>query len=357
MHDVVQPNFDWYEQRRGLFLFAFGRLKPGVALEQAGANLQSIFAQLEQAFPDDNKGRSAGANALLDARLNPGGQGGAPVVQISMILMTIVGIVLLIACANIANLMLARASGRRREIAIRLALGAARGRLVRQLLTESVLLSVLGGTIGLLLAYWLLDALVAADLALPLPIDENLSIDGRVLQFTGLLALVTGLLFGLAPAIQGSRPDVMPVLKNESVPAAGTGRGWLRFANLRQVLVVSQVALSLISLIAAGLFFRSLRDVQATDTGFETRGVLVLNFNLGREGYTPERGQLFYQQVVERVAGCRASRRRRSHRTPRSAVDCSAACCRKGRTPPPRSAFSSRSTRSAPAIWIRSASR
>jgi macrolide transport system ATP-binding/permease protein len=301
MHDVVQPNFDWYEQRRGLFLFAFGRLKPGVTVEQARANLQSVFAQLEQAFPNDNKGRSAGAAPLLDTRLNPGGQGGAPVVQISMILTTVVGIVLLIACANIANLMLARASKRRREIAIRLALGAARVRLVRQLLTESVLLSVLGGALGLLLAYWLLNTLVSADLQLPVPVDDTLSIDGRVLGFTALLALATGLLFGLAPAIQASKPDVVPILKNETVPT-GAGRGWLRFVSLRQILVVSQVALSLISLIAAGLFFRSLRDAQATDLGFETRGVLVMNFNLGREGYTPERGQLFYQQAVERIA-------------------------------------------------------
>ncbi|MBA2305665.1 MAG: ABC transporter permease [Acidobacteria bacterium] len=288
MHAVAQPNFDWYEQRRGLFLFAFGRMKPGVTLEQA--------------FPNDNKGRGAGAVPLLDARLNPGGQGGGQVVQISMILMTVVGIVLLIACVNIANLMLARANQRRKEIAIRLALGAGRGRLVRQLLTESVLLSVLGGALGLMLAYWLMDALLAADLQLPVPVDDSLTIDGRVLTFTALLALATGMLFGLAPAIQGSRPDVLPVLKNETAPS-GTGRGWHRFVSLRQVLVVSQVALSLISLIAAGLFLRSFRDAQATDTGFETRGVLVMDFNLGREGYTPERGQLFYQQVVERVAG------------------------------------------------------
>jgi macrolide transport system ATP-binding/permease protein len=302
MHGVVQPNFDWYEQRRGLFIFAFGRLKPGVSLEQARANLQSVFAQLEQAFPNDNKGRSAGAVPLLDARLNPDGNGGAPVVQISMILMVVVGIVLLIACANIANLLLARATRRRREIAIRLALGAARLRLMRQLMTESVLLSTLGGVLGLLLAYWLLDVLVAADLQLPLPVDDTLTIDGRVLAFTGVLAILTGVIFGLAPAIQGSRPDVVPVLKNETV-ASGTGRGWMRFVSLRQALVVSQVALSLISLIAAGLFLRSLRDAQAIDTGFETRGVLVMNFNLGREGYTPERGQLFYDQVAERVEG------------------------------------------------------
>ena len=300
MHNVVQPNFDWYEQRRGLFLLAFGRLKPGVDAAQAAANLRTVFAQLEQAFPNDNKGRSAGAVPLLDARLNPNGQGGGPVVQISAILMTVVGIVLLIACANIANLLLARANRRRKEIAVRLALGADRRRLVRQLLTESLLLSLIGGTLGLLLAYWLLDVLVAADLPLPLPIDDNLSVDGRVLGFTALLAVATGLLFGLAPAIQASRPDVVPVLKNETVPM-GSG-GWIEALNLRQALVVTQVALSLVSLIAAGLFVRSLRDSQRIDTGFETRSVLVMTVNLGREGYTPERGQVFYQQVVERVA-------------------------------------------------------
>jgi len=301
MHALVQPNFDWYEQRRGLFLFAFGRLKPGVEIEQARANLASVFAQLEQAYPTDNKGRSAGSVPLLDTRLNPGGQGGAPVVQISMILMTVVALVLLIACANIANLLLARASKRRKEIAIRLALGAARLRLMRQLLTESVILAVLGGTLGLLLAYWLMDGLVAADLQLPVPLDDSVTIDGRVLGFTALLALATGVLFGIAPAVQASRPDVVPVLKNETIPT-GTGRGWLRFISLRQALVVGQVALSLVSLIAAGLFLRSLRDAQSADPGFEKRGVLVMDVNLGREGYTPERGQLFYRQVVERVA-------------------------------------------------------
>ena len=309
MHDVVQPNFDWYEQRRGLFLFAFGRLKPGVQVEQASANLRTVFAQLEQAFPVDNKGRGAGAVPLLDARLNPAGQGGAPVVQITMILMTVVGIVLLIACANIANLLLARASRRRKEIAVRLALGAERARLVRQLLTESVLLSVIGGAVGMLLAYWLLDALVAADLPLPVPVGDELTIDGRVLAFTALLAVGTGVLFGLAPALQSSRPDVVPVLKNETVPAGSSRRGVLALFTLRQTLVVAQIALSLISLVAAGLFLRSLRVAQETDTGFETRGVLVMNFNLGREGYTPERGQLFYDQIAERVSGLPGVRR------------------------------------------------
>ena len=303
MHDVVQPNFDWYEQRRGLFLFAFGRLKPGVSLEQASANLKGIFAQLEQAYPVDNKGRSAGSVSLLEARLNPNGQGGGQILQLSVILMVVVGIVLLIACANIANLLLARATRRRKEIAVRLALGAERLRLIRQLLTESLLLSFIGSILGIALAYWLLDALLAADLQLPLPVDQGLSIDGRVLAFTAVLTVVTGILFGLAPALQASKPDVVPVLKNETVPAAANHRGLRGLFSLRQLLVVSQVALSLISLVAAGLFLRSLKDAQGIDTGFETSGVLVMNVNLGREGYTPERGQLFYQQAVERLSG------------------------------------------------------
>jgi predicted permease len=285
-----------------LFLFAFGRLKPGVTIEQARANLRGVFANLEKEFPVDNKGRSATAVPLLEARLNPGGQGPNLIVQLSSMLMIVVGIVLLIACINIANLLLARASKRRREVAIRLALGAKRGRLISQLLTESVILSILGGAAGLVLAYWTLSAIVAARLPLPFPVDDALSLDPRVLAFTGILAIATGILFGLAPAIQASRADVVPVLKNELVPSAGGGRGIMAYFNLRQVLVVLQVAASLISLIAAGLFLRDLRHAQKIDPGFETAGVLVMNFNLGREGYTPERGQVFYDQIAERAS-------------------------------------------------------
>ena len=309
MHAVAQPNFDWYEQRRGLFLFAFGRLAPGVSVAQASANLETIFGHLEQAFPNDNKGRSAGAVPLLQARLNPQGGNDGGIVQISMILMTVVGIVLLIACANIANLLLARASRRRREIAVRLALGANRIRLIRQLLTESTLLSLFGAGLGLLLANWLLSVLISADLQLPLPVGDELTLDARVLTFTAVLAVATGLLFGLAPALQASRADVVPILKNESMPAGSGRRGLGTLLSLRQGLVVAQIALSLISLVAAGLFLRSLRESQAIDTGFETRGVLVMNFNLGREGYTPERGQVFYQQIAERAAALPGVRR------------------------------------------------
>jgi putative ABC transport system permease protein len=302
MHLVVQPGFDWYDTRRGLFLFGIGRLKPGVTAEQARSNLRTTFGNLAQAFPVDNKGRSATAVSLLDARLNPNGQGPNIVLRLSSILMVVVAIVLLIACANIANLLLARASRRRKEVAIRLALGAKRMRLIRQLLTESVLLSVIGGAAGLLLAYWCLGALATADLPLPFPIDDAVSLDPRVLAFTAVLALATGVLFGLAPAIQATRADVVPVLKNELVPSASGARGISAYFTLRQILVVAQVAASLVALVAAGLFLRDLRHAQQVDPGFETAGVLVMNFNLGREGYTPERGQVFFEQIAERAA-------------------------------------------------------
>ena len=294
---------EWYETRRGLFIFSVARMKPGVTVEQARSNLRTIFANLEQAFPVENKGRSATAVPLLEARLNPNGQGANVLVQLSTVLMIVVGIVLLIACANIANLLLARATKRRREVAIRLALGAKRSRLIRQLLTESLLLSIAGGIAGLGLASWSLSAMVAAELPLPFPVDRNaLSLDPRVLAFTAGLAILTGILFGLVPALQASKPDVVPVLKNELLPSGAGRRGLRAWFSMRQILVVAQVALSLIALIAAGLFLRELRHAQQIDTGFETRGVLVMNFNLLREGYTPDRGQVFYDQVVEKAA-------------------------------------------------------
>jgi predicted permease len=302
MSKNLVPLPEWYETRRGLFLNGIARLKPGVTVEQARSNLRTIFANLEQAFPVDNKGRSATAVPLLDARLNPNGLGANVLVQQSTVLMIVVGIVLLIACANIANLLLSRATKRRREIAIRLALGARRSRLVRQLLTESLLLSVLGGLAGMGLASWTLDSIVAARLPLPFPIDRSaLSLDPRVLGFTAGLAILTGILFGLAPALQASKPDVVPVLKNELIAPATGQRGMRAFLSMRQVLVVAQVALSLMALIAAGLFLRELQHAQQIDTGFETRGVLVMTFDLQREGYTPQRGEVFFDQIVEKA--------------------------------------------------------
>jgi predicted permease len=302
MHDVAQPGFTWYEQRRGLFLFSFARLKPGTSVTQAQANLRAIGSQLERDFPNDNQGRNFSALPLLDVRLNPQG-GGGPVVQTSLLLMVVVGLVLLIACANIANLLLARATARAREIAVRLALGAGRARLIRQLLTESVLLSLLGGALGLIVAYWCVDLIRSAPVPLPPNFLRQIGLDSRVMIFTGALSLLTGLLFGLAPAIRASKPNLVPALKNETAPVAGSPRGVLRWVTLRQALVVAQVALSLIALVAAGLFLRSLQSTQRIDPGFETSRVLTLDLNLGREGYTQEQGLLFHERLLERAAG------------------------------------------------------
>jgi predicted permease len=296
MHGVAQPGFDFWDQRRGLFLFPVGRLKPGVTRPQVDAALKTIARRLEDAYPNDNRGRSMKTLPMLEARINPDGDG--QLVQLSTLLMAVVGAVLLIACANLANLLLARASGRVREMAVRLAIGASRGRIVRQLLVESLTLSIAGGVTGLLLAHWVLQAVVRADLRLPLPAIEHARLDLRVLAFAGLVSIATGLLFGLAPAFRASRPDIVPALK-DTTTALGQRR---RFFTIRTMLVVSEVALSLVALVAAALFARSLQRTQAIEPGFETGRVVVGEVNLGREGYTPARGLIFYEQLAARLS-------------------------------------------------------
>ncbi len=293
MHAVVQPEMTWYEQRRGLFLFPIARLNPGVTVEQAQGNLAAVMARLAEEYPVDNQGRSVAVLPLLEARVNPDGQG--LIQATSRLMLAVVGIVLVIACANLANLLLARGSRRRRELAVRLAIGADRRRVVRQLLTESVLLAITGGALGLLLATWMLRLLAASTDVLPIPIDESvIALDGRVLFFTLAVSALTGLLFGLFPALEASRTDVAGAIKQESLP--GEGRGWLR-----KGLVASQVSLSVVSLVAAGLFLRSMGQTMRIDPGFDPDNVITLSVNLGREGYDDVRGTLFYQQLVERA--------------------------------------------------------
>jgi predicted permease len=285
-----------FEDRRALLWFVTGRLKPGVAIDRALSELRTIAARLESEYPDQNRGRSVTLVPLAQSAINPAQRDGF--VMAGGLLMTVVGLVLLIACANVANLLLARATARRREIAIRLSLGAGRGRLVRQLLTESVLLSLIGGGAGLLVAFWGRDLLLAFRPP-NLPIERlDVPVDGTVLLFTFGLSIVTGLLFGLAPALHASRPDLVVDLKDRSAQPSGAGR---RFS-LRNALVVAQVALSLVSLIGAGLFLRSLRNAQRIDPGFETRNLLVTNFDTTTVGYDLARAREFHRAVLERAA-------------------------------------------------------
>jgi predicted permease len=295
MHNVVQPGFDFYDTRRGLFLNLIGRLKPGVSIEQAQSSLKTFASQLAQSYPRDNEGRSIKTISLLQARVDPDGSG--QLMLASGVLMAVVALVLLIACANIANLLLARASARRKEIAVRLAIGANRARLVRQLLTESFVLSLVGGLIGLLVAFWARDLLRTFGPFGGPNAPPVATLNFRVLSFTLLISLLSGLIFGLAPALQASKPDLVLTLKGETAAPARRAFGF----NLRKALVVVQVALSLVALISAGLFVRSLRNAQAINPGFITENILLAGFNLGREGIAKPQGVIFQRQVVERV--------------------------------------------------------
>ena len=296
MHNVLAPGSIFFEGRRGLAFTVIGRLKPGIPLSQAQAAMTTLATQLEQEYKTDNGGRNVKLIPLLQARLDPAGDG--QLILQSILMMSIVGVVLLIACANVANLLLARATKRQREIAIRLSIGASRSVLIRQLMTESLLLSIIGGLIGFLVAFWSRDLISSF-----LPFGgggantTNPNLNPRVLIFTFALSIISGLIFGLAPALQASKPDLVPTLKGESTLG---GRRGLRI-NLRHVLVVLQVSLSLVSLVGAGLLVRSLQKAQAVDPGFRVDNVLLINVNVGAQGYKPEQGKVFFQQLLDRV--------------------------------------------------------
>ncbi len=284
------------DSRRALVFNMTGRLKPGVTLQQAEANLKTIGSQLAREYPNDNHGRNVTLIPLAQATVNPGFRD--TIVMAGGVLMTIVGLVLLIACANVANLLLARASVRQKEIAIRLSLGASRSRLILQLLTEGTLLALIGGAAGLLLAYWAQGLLWSFRPPFLQADAIDLHPDLRVLLFTIGVSLVTGVLFGLAPAIHASRPDLGVELKERS--SAPTGSSGL--FSLRNVLVAAQVALSLVALIGAGLFLRSMQNAQRTNPGFDADHLASISFDLGAQGYTEERGRQFQEAVLDRAA-------------------------------------------------------
>ena len=298
MHNELQPGFDFYDGRRGLFLTMIGRLKPGVTLAQAQASMSALGDHLEQEYRKDNEGRNVKLISLLQARRDPNGEG--QLALISSSLMVVVGVVLVIACLNVTNLLLARATKRRREIAVRVAMGAHRSRLIRQLMTESLLLSIAGGILGLFFALWAKDIIksfAAGDGGANSP---NITLDSRVLIFTLAISLLSGLLFGLVPALQASKPNLVPALRGEVPP--GGGRRGLRF-NFKKTLVVVQVGLSLFALITAGLFVRSLQKAAEVDPGFITENTLLMGIDLGTAGYSEAQGKVFHRQLLERVSG------------------------------------------------------
>ena len=289
-----EQNPDLLKNPNNSWLFQLARRRPDVTREQAQAELVAIATTyVRSANP------SARAPRLSLVPIDAGDQTQRQQMRsVATLLAFVVGAVLLIACANVANLLLSKAAARRREMAIRLALGASRWRIVRQLLTESVMLSAIGGAAGLFLAWLVVEAFKAAPPpAGALPIALDFSVDRRVLLFSLALSLLTGLVFGVAPAVQASRPGLVPALKDEAFIADGRSRR----VNLKKILVVAEVALSMVLLIAAGLFIRSLKSVQTIDPGYAVTELVSAPLNVNLLRYTRVQGREFYQRVIERM--------------------------------------------------------
>jgi predicted permease len=299
-HNLVQPWFWWLQ--------IMGRLKPGVSGEQARASLEGIFQQTALEGWQAAQARTHARGQKLSQeprdvpalRVSPGGQGltesRRKYSQPLMILMAVVGLVLLIACVNVANLLLARAATRQKEVAVRLAMGASRIRLIRQLLTESVLLAILGGGLGILFAYWAKDMLLALRAWGGGPLALDLKLDLRVLGFTTAVCLITGILFGLAPALRATRIDLAHALKDSARSLSAGSRSLLS-----RSLIVTQVALSLLLLIGAGLFVRTLRNLQNVDVGFNRENLLLFKIDPELAGYKDAQVMDLYRQLVERI--------------------------------------------------------
>lgn len=306
MTNEVRPGFTQLNERRSRWVNVFGRLKPGVTLEQAKTALQPFFHGLREQEVQEAAFRNASAytrEEFLKGTIDllPAAQGRSflrqGLKQPLWLLMGIVAGVLLIACANVASLLIARATARQKEIALRLAIGASRRRIVGQLLSESLLLGLLGATLGLLIARWTAGILLGFFPTSDTPHVITSSLDGRILAFNFVLAIVTAMLFGLVPALRSTRPSLAPTLK-EQVGAVVGGTGGVR---LRKGLVVAQVTLSVLLLIGAGLFIRSLQNLQLVDLGLKAQSLVAFNVNPAISGYGIGRTKQFYQQLRDRL--------------------------------------------------------
>lgn len=268
------------------------RLKPGVSLEQAQTELTSIWKGLEPLHAAADRGRVVRLRTELQARVVQDTEDA----RLVALLLALVGVVLIIACANVANLLLGRARGRTREIAIRMALGITRGRLIRQLLTESLLLAFMGAIVGLGFAYAAIRVFQTLQIPTDLPISITPQLDTRVLLFALLCAIVSAIVFGLAPAWQSSKPDLVPALKN-----AESGQPTLRRLTGRNALVIAQIAMSMILLVAAGMLLDGFRHIRVVDPGFRIDHVLTMGFDTSFGRYTPQKTHDFYRDLVEKA--------------------------------------------------------
>jgi predicted permease len=297
--EIPSPTGTTRREKRGTrWLFVKGRLAPGRSLEEAQSQVATVFARLEKEYPETNekvKGVVLPSSAvrfhpMVDSFLN----------QAGAVLLVAVGMVLLIACANVANMLLARASNRRREIAVRLAVGASRAQLVRQLMCESFLLAAFGTLAGLAVAAVAGRILTAAKPPLPIPVAFTIGVDATVITYAIALAVATAVFFGLAPAWRASRPDLVPALKGDG---AASEDGRRRGSFLARALVAGQLAVSMVLLVAGALLTRALFRAQDADLGFDPSGVISLSFDLGMNNYTLEEAQAFHPQMVERLQG------------------------------------------------------
>jgi predicted permease len=304
MEKQVSPGWNGLHDKGFQSLYVLGRLKPGVTTPQAEANVNLLARQIwhEYAGPVLTKEQQLGLKRAY-IRLTPAARGISRLrFEFSLplqILMAVVGLVLLIACANIANLLLARATTRQREIAVRMAIGAGRARLIRQMLTESLLLAFFGGALGMAFAWWAGEALLAMVSSGAEPAALNVAPDARVLLFTFLVSLVTALLFGTAPALRGTRIDLSPTLKEGRGMASVAGGG----GSLSKALIVSQVALSLVLLIGAALFLRTLVNLANVNTGFNKKDVLLFGIDPENIGYKEDARLVnLYKEIEEQVS-------------------------------------------------------
>jgi predicted permease len=281
---------DIFKQRASVWLVMGARLNDGITIRAANAEVRAIGASLEKEHPRDNEGKNF---LVMHSALIPGQT--STVTGFLGFLMALVSLVLLIACVNVAGMLLARAVARRREIAVRLALGAGRARVVRQLLTETAILFAAGGFAGLILTKWLTGLLLALLPKLPIPVGLTFGTDWRIVTFATFVSLVAAVLSGLAPALQASRADLIPALKTEGLDA---GPSRLR---LRNAFVIGQVTMSLMLVIVAGLFLRALEHAAAIAPGFDERRVDVVQLDLTLAGYTAETVGPFVRELLERV--------------------------------------------------------